>query len=116
MMVGRSMVHAVREESHATDRVILEAEGLETVEGVRDVSLRLHEGEVLGVYGLLGSGRTELARALFGADRLLSGRVQLEGRKVRLSSPSRAVRKGLGLVPEDRTHQGAFLRLSVPRT
>ena len=113
MMVGRSMVHAVRKESHSTDRVILEAEGLETVEGLRDVSLRLHEGEVLGVYGLLGSGRTELARALFGADRLLSGRVRLEGRNVRVGSPSRAVRRGLGLVPEDRTHQGAFLRLSV---
>ena len=113
MMVGRSMVHAVRKESHATDHVVLEANGLETIEGVRGISLQVREGEVLGVYGLLGSGRTELARALYGADRLLAGAVRLEGRKVRLRSPSRAVRRGLGLVPEDRTHQGAFLRLSV---
>jgi ABC-type sugar transport system ATPase subunit len=113
MMVGRSMGHAVRKESHASGRVVLDAQGLATAEGVRGVSLRLHEGEVLGVYGLLGSGRTELARALFGADRLLAGRVQLDGKAVRLRSPSRAVRRGLGLVPEDRTHQGTFLRLSV---
>ena len=113
MMVGRSMGHAVRKESHASDRVVLDAQDLETAEGVRGVSLRLHAGEVLGVYGLLGSGRTELARALFGADRLLAGRVQLDGKAVRLRSPSRAVRRGLGLVPEDRTHQGTFLRLSV---
>jgi ribose transport system ATP-binding protein len=113
MMVGRSMGHAFRKESHASARVVLEAYGLETAEGLRKVSLQLHEGEVLGVYGLLGSGRTELARALFGADRLLAGRVVLNGRDVRLGSPSRAVRCGLGLVPEDRTHQGAFLQLSV---
>ena len=113
MMVGRSMGHAFRKTSHATERVVLEADGLETAQGVRNVSLRLHEGEVLGVYGLLGSGRTELARALFGADRLLAGRIAVDGRPLRRRSPSRAVRRGLGLVPEDRTHQGAFLELSV---
>jgi ABC-type sugar transport system ATPase subunit len=113
MMVGRSMGHAFRKMSHATDRVVLDADGLETAEGVRNVSLRLHEGEVLGVYGLLGSGRTELARALYGADRLLSGQIAINGRPLRRRSPSHAVRRGLGLVPEDRTHQGALLELSV---
>jgi ABC-type sugar transport system ATPase subunit len=113
LMVGRAMGHAFRKESHAGEQVVLAADGLETAEGVRGVSLTLREGEVLGVYGLLGSGRTELARALFGADRLLAGRVELGGRKAHLRSPSRAVRRGLGLVPEDRTHQGAFAQLSV---
>ena len=113
LMVGRAMGHAFRKDSHATDEVVLEADDLQTAEGVDGVSLRLRRGEVLGVYGLLGSGRTELARALFGADRLLRGSVTLEGRRLRGGSPSRAVRRGLGLVPEDRTHLGAFLDLSV---
>ena len=94
MMVGRSMGHAFRKESHAHERVVLEADGLETAQGSRNVSLRLHEGEVLGVYGLLGSGRTELARALFGADRLLAGRSAVDGRPVRgaLAVPRRPAR------------------------
>ena len=113
MMVGRQMGHAFRKESHVRDPVALEARGLSTAAGLEDVSFALREGEVLGVYGLLGSGRTELARALTGADRITGGEVMLAGRRRRLRSPSSAVRRGVGLVPEDRIAQGLFPILSV---
>ena len=113
MMVGRQMGHAFRKESHVRDAVALEANGLSTAAGLEDVSFALREGEVLGVYGLLGSGRTELARALTGADRITGGEVRLAGRRQRLRSPSSAVRRGVGLVPEDRIAQGLFPILSV---
>jgi ABC-type sugar transport system ATPase subunit len=113
MMVGREMGHAFRKESHVREAVALEAVGLSTDAGLDGVSLTLRQGEVLGVYGLLGSGRTELARALAGADRLAAGQVRLTGRPLRLRSPSRAARHGIGLVPEDRTGQGLFPILSV---
>jgi ribose transport system ATP-binding protein len=113
MMVGREMGHAFRKESHVREQVALEARGLSTAAGLEGVSFELREGEVLGVYGLLGSGRTELARALAGADRITGGEVKLAGRTQRLRSPSRAVRRGVGLVPEDRIAQGLFPILSV---
>jgi ribose transport system ATP-binding protein len=113
MLVGREMGHVFRKESHVRDRVVLAAEGVATDAGLADVSLQLHEGEVLGVYGLLGSGRTELARALYGADRLRAGRILVDGRPATLGTPADAARRGIGLVPEDRTRQGTFPRLSV---
>ena len=113
MMVGREMGHVFRKESHVREPVALEARGLSTAAGLVDVSFELREGEVLGVYGLLGSGRTELARALFGADRVTGGELMLAGRRERLRSSSHAVRRGIGLVPEDRNAQGLFAILSV---
>ena len=113
MMVGREMGHVFQKESHVRERVVLEAEGLSTDAGLDGISLVLREGEVLGVYGLLGSGRTELARALFGADRLTHGAIRIDGKQVRIGTPSRATDRGIGLVPEDRVHQGTWPRLSV---
>jgi ribose transport system ATP-binding protein len=113
MMVGREMGHVFRKESHVRERVALEARALTSESGLESVSFALHEGEVLGVYGLLGSGRTELARALAGADRVIGGEILLGGRRERIRSTSRAVRRGIGLVPEDRVSQGLFPILSV---
>ena len=80
---------------------------------LEDISFTLHKGEILGVYGLVGAGRTELARALIGADRVDSGDILLEGRKLKISSPREAIRHGLCLAPEDRKTQGVFLEKSV---
>ena len=113
LMVGREMGHVFRKESHVGEHVVLEAVELGTDKGLRGVSFALREGEVLGVYGLLGSGRTELANALVAADPLVAGELRLDGRRVRLRSPSHAVRHGIGLVPEDRVGQGTFPLLSV---
>ncbi|MCX5676749.1 MAG: sugar ABC transporter ATP-binding protein [Planctomycetota bacterium] len=77
------------------------------------VSLALRRGEILGVAGLVGSGRTELARALFGAERLASGAVTLDGRPLRIRSPSQAIAAGIGYLTEDRKGQGLFLRMTV---
>jgi ribose transport system ATP-binding protein len=111
-MVGRELGHQIKRRSRPIDRVVLEAEDLWTETGLKGVSLQLRAGEVLGVYGLLGSGRTELARALFGADPVQSGTVRINGEPVSLRSPIDAIRNGVGLVPEERA-QALFPLLSI---
>ena len=78
-----------------------------------DVSLQVRRGEVVGIYGLVGSGRSELAQAVFGLRPLHAGNVRVEGREVTISDPARAVAAGLAYLPEDRLHQGIFGGLSV---
>ncbi|MGD9712768.1 MAG: sugar ABC transporter ATP-binding protein [Thermomicrobiales bacterium] len=80
---------------------------------LRDISFDLHTGEILGLAGLVGSGRTELARVLFGADAYDSGSLVVEGREVRLKNPSQAIEHGIALVPEDRKLQALVLLLSI---
>ncbi|WP_205625016.1 sugar ABC transporter ATP-binding protein [Geminicoccus roseus] len=80
---------------------------------VRDVSLTAHAGEILGIGGLIGAGRTELARAIFGADPIDAGRILIEGQEVAIASPRDAIRQGIGLVPEDRKQQALFLSLAI---
>ena len=78
-----------------------------------DVSLRAHKGEILGLAGLVGAGRTETARAIFGADRFDAGSIAIEGEPVSFLGPSDAMARGIGLVPEDRKKQALFLRLAI---
>jgi len=73
----------------------------------------LHEGEILGFGGLVGAGRTETARALFGTDNILQGHIILKGKKIRLCSPIDAIRSGIGLIPEDRKQHGLILSMQV---
>ena len=112
MMVGRRLGHAIEKTSHATHEVVLEADNLSTDTGLSGLSFSLRRGEVLGVYGLLGSGRTELARALFGADPVREGAVRVGGREVRFGSPADAKRRGVGLVTEERA-EAAFPFLTI---
>ncbi|MBX3029926.1 MAG: sugar ABC transporter ATP-binding protein [Chloroflexi bacterium] len=114
MMVGRRFGHRIDKQPRSTDRVVLEVDSLCADSGITDVSFSAHEGEVLGIYGLLGSGRTELIRALFGADPIGSGNVVVNGRPARFRSPRDARDRGLGLVPEDRA-SGVFEYLSVAK-
>jgi ribose transport system ATP-binding protein len=92
---------------------LLEARNLHAGRRLRDVSFRLHAGEILGLAGLMGSGRTELARCLFGVDRLDSGEILVRGRPVDVSNPREATAAGIALVPEDRREQGLVLEHSV---
>jgi ribose transport system ATP-binding protein len=92
---------------------VLEVRGLSRKGILTDINFTLHKGEILGVYGLVGAGRTELARALIGADRVDAGEILLEGGRLKLTSPREAIRSGLCLSPEDRKTQGVFLEKSV---
>jgi ribose transport system ATP-binding protein len=92
---------------------LLEVRGLNAGHRVRNVSFTLHPGEILGLAGLMGSGRTELARALFGIDKVDGGEVLLRGKKVNLASPQQAINAGVALIPEDRRAQGLVLEHSV---
>ena len=100
-------------ETHATSDVLLEARGLNSGRRVSDVSFSLRAGEILGLAGLMGSGRTELARVLFGVDKLDSGQILLKGREVSLAGPQAAINSGIALIPEDRREQGLVLDHSV---
>jgi ribose transport system ATP-binding protein len=91
---------------------LLRVEGL-SAGTLRDVSLTLHRGEILGIAGLVGAGRTRLARAIAGADPITRGRITVKGKPVDIHSPSDAVRAGIGFLPEDRKQQGLVLALSV---
>lgn len=80
---------------------------------LEDISFEVRKGEILGIAGLVGSGRTELARAIFGADPISSGSIEVDGVPVKIKSPEDAIRVGIGLVPEDRKQQALFLALAV---
>jgi len=105
---------AYRKRGHeVSGEVLLEAKNLNAPPRVNDVSFTLQAGEILGLAGLMGSGRTELARVLFGIDTPRSGEITIRGRRVNLSSPQRAISSGLALIPEDRREQGLVLDHSV---
>ena len=93
--------------------VVLAAEGLRRRGAIDDVSLAIRAGEIVGLAGLVGSGRTEVARALFGADRLDAGRILVEGRPVTIHSPRDAAAAGIAMLPESRKEQGLFMELAV---
>ena len=92
---------------------LLEVRGLNAGRRVRDISFSLRPGEILGLAGLMGSGRTELARALFGIDRPDSGEILIRGEKTHLNTPQQAIDAGVALIPEDRRAQGLVLDHSV---
>lgn len=90
-----------------------EAHGIHDRGKVHDVSLHIRQGEIVGLAGLVGAGKTELCRAIFGASKTSSGELRLHGRKLRISSPYDAVRQGIVLVPEERRREGVFVDESV---
>ena len=113
MMVGRELAATPPPEPREPGAVALAVRGLCAADGFHDVSFELHAGEILGVAGLVGSGRTELARALFGLTPATAGEIRLGGQPVRIDSPSAAIARGLGFVTEDRKESGCLSGLSV---
>jgi simple sugar transport system ATP-binding protein/ribose transport system ATP-binding protein len=114
-MVGRtvSLQHSATKPEFDADHVVLAVDGL-TRHGVfEDVSFDVRAGEIVGLAGLVGSGRSEVARAIFGADRLDAGAVAVEGRSVRLHRPRDAVRAGIAMLPESRKDQGLLMRRPI---
>nr|WP_084211968.1 sugar ABC transporter ATP-binding protein [Pseudonocardia acaciae] len=113
-MVGRELPPASGPaEAPDAGRPVLSVRGLSTKALLRDVGFDLHEGEILGFAGLMGAGRTEVARALVGADPTTSGTIELHGRTVRIPDPATAARLGVGYLSEDRKHLGLILEQTV---
>jgi ribose transport system ATP-binding protein len=92
--------------------VVLEVKNISDGRKVQPASFQLHAGEILGLAGLVGAGRTEVSRLIFGADPKVSGEVWLNGKKLKINSPGDAIAAGIGYVPEDRKDQGLFLEMS----
>ncbi len=114
-MLGTEVKEHYPKERHATAVPCLEVEGLCTESGVHDVSFTVNVGEVLGIGGMVGSGRTELARALFGVERPTAGIIRLNGRPVHFRSPEQAIAAGIALLPENRKADGLFFNFRGPQ-
>jgi len=110
LMVGREIADNTRPEvEHRTDEIALSVRGLSTKALLDDISFDVHRGEILGFAGLMGAGRTEVARALVGADRSSAGTVEVAGREVRVPNPAVAAKLGIGYLSEDRKRYGLLL-------
>jgi ABC-type sugar transport system ATPase subunit len=113
MMVGRSVAELFPKQPVVPGAVLLEVRGLSLPGRFADVSFHIRRGEIVGMAGLVGAGRTELAEALFGIAPAASGAVLLDGREVHIRSPEQAMALGIGYVPEDRKLHGLVLQMSV---
>lgn len=112
LMVGRDIDQLFVKTNVPTAEEAMRVEGLSSVK-VHDISLRIAKGEILGVAGLMGSGRTEMARAIIGVDPISSGTIYLGGRKVRISNPGDALLSGIGYLSEDRKKYGIIPEMSI---
>lgn len=113
LMVGRELKDEFPKESFPRGAERLRVEGLSRTGAFEDVNFSVHTGEIVGLTGLVGAGRTEVARAVFGADRIDGGQIYLDGRPITVRSPQDAIRQGIGLLTEDRKNQGLILGMTV---
>ena len=111
-MVGREISNDYPFPQNTQNEVVLECKHLNN-DKVHDVDFVLHKGEIIGFGGLVGAGRTEVCRAIFGADPLINGEIKFKGKKYTPKSPRYALKKGIGLIPEDRKSQGVLLGLAI---
>ena len=113
MMVGREITDVYPQKTNVPGDVILEVKNLRRDGKVKDISFSVRKGEVFGIAGLVGAGRSELVRLIFGADKRDSGEIYLYGKKIDIKSPSDAIKNGIFLVPEDRKLQGLVLQQDI---
>lgn len=113
LMVGRELTQQYPKEAIPFGQVALRVEGLNRKGVLHDISFEVRQGEILGLAGLVGAGRSEVARAIFGVDKLDSGTIEVFGRPVSNATPGKAIDNGIALLPEDRKQQGLVLLLSV---
>lgn len=112
MMVGRTLKETFPERAGAENECIFEARNV-SGNGVQGISFKLHKGEILGLGGLVGAGRTEFAELIFGKAQVTSGELYLKGKRIQPKSPQEAVAAGISLVPEDRKRHGLILSMTV---
>jgi ribose transport system ATP-binding protein len=113
LMVGREISQRFPAKTNVPGEVVLEVHGLSRGKAVKNVSFSVRKGEVFGMAGLVGSGRSEIVRLLFGADKKDKGEISVKGKKVNIRSPKDAIKNGIFLVPEDRKKQGLVLNQPV---
>ena len=113
MMVGRDLDEQYPTVEKEIGEVALEVNRLCTDALLKDISFQVHKGEILGLAGLVGAGRTETARAIFGADSKSSGEIRIHGKTVQIHSPKDAIKDGIALIPEDRKKHGALLEMTI---
>ena len=112
LMVGRELTESYPQRSHKLGEAALEVKGI-SGDTNQDISFIVRQGEVLGISGLVGAGRTELLRAIYGADKITHGEIFINGEKQKIHSPKDAIAAGIGLIPEDRKRQGLVLPMGV---
>jgi ribose transport system ATP-binding protein len=113
MMVGRNLEDLYHHDRHSPGDVMLEVKELTDGAGIGPVSFQVRSGEVVALSGLIGAGRTETARMIFGADRPRGGTVTVKGKAALASSPAQAIARGIAMVPEDRKDQALFVSHTV---
>ncbi len=113
MMVGRSLDQLFPKQTVPVGKVVLEVEHLGVEGSFSDLSFELRQGEIVGMAGLIGAGRTNLARALFGTEPATTGTIKLDGKVVTIKNPQTALALGIGYVPEDRKEHGLVLAMSI---
>ncbi len=111
-MVGRTLGEMYPKKTAQKGRTVLEVKGL-TTSKVRDISFSVAEGEVVGLFGLMGSGRTNIVETIFGANRMLAGEIWVNGKKTKINSPANAKKHGIAYVPADRKQEGLILSHTV---
>lgn len=112
-MTGAKVVHSKHNSSVQQEtKPVLKVRNL-TAKKVHDVSFEVYPGEILGLAGLVGAGRSEIVRALFGADKATGGVIEVDGKTVSCQTPEHAIRSGIGLIPEDRKGQGILPKLAI---
>ncbi|GGG01804.1 sugar ABC transporter ATP-binding protein [Paenibacillus abyssi] len=113
MMVGREISNFIAKETVPIGEESLRVIGLNQPGVLKNINFHIKKGEIVGIAGLAGSGRTETVRAVVGADRISSGAVEVDGKPFRIQSPRDAIRAGIGLLPENRKLHGALIEMSV---
>ena len=114
-MVGRVLVNLFPKEAANLGETVLSVQGLRRAGAFRDISFKVNRGEIVALAGLVGSGRTEVARGIFGIDPLDAGEVKVDGRTLEAFDPTAAMTAGIAFVPEDRQQQGLVMELSAKR-
>lgn len=112
LMVGRK-IETMEVESHATDEKLLEVKNLSSGRRFKDVNLTVHRGEIVGLAGFVGAGRTEVLTAIFGADKNATGEIYLKGEKVKIKSVKDAIKNRISMIPENRRDEGLITTMSI---
>ena len=113
MIIGRELTQVYPKIENKRDELLLEVKNLTAPKAFRNINLELHKGEVVGIAGLVGAGKTELVNAIFGNHKVVKGEIWIKGEKVHIHSPSDAIRHGIGLVPDERKQLGLNMLFDV---